>query len=164
VVETHRRGAGTGNRGVRGARWSGVEASAGRLPPCGCSAHPRLCPCRSRTSMRSGRPCEQQEADCPPPGWRGRSGWLCCMQRTSSGKSHTVGSFLPFFSDECNKQEVFALLGKNASRYNMKDFNMAALYSHKRYSRRRLLKRSNSPFFRQMLQVASTRHFPTSVR
>jgi ABC-type Fe2+-enterobactin transport system substrate-binding protein len=23
---------------------------------------------------------------------------------------------------------------------------------------------SNSPFFRQMLQVASTRHFPTSVR
>src|SRR5258707_10675718 len=78
------------------------------------------------------------------------------MQRTSSGKSHTVGSFLLFFSDECNKQEIFALPCKNASRYTMKDFIMTALYSHERYSSRRLLKSSNSPFFRQMLHVAST--------
>jgi hypothetical protein len=78
------------------------------------------------------------------------------VERTSFGKSHTVGSFLPFFSNEYNKQEVFALPCKNDSRYNMKDFIMTALYAHERYSRRRLLKRSNSPFFRQMLQVAST--------
>jgi hypothetical protein len=30
-------------------------------------------------------------------------------ERALPGKSHTVGPFLPFFSDECNKQEVFAL-------------------------------------------------------
>ena len=45
---------------------------------------------------------------------------------------------------------------KNASRYNVKDFSMTTLFSHEKYSSRRLLKRSNPPFFRQMLQVAST--------
>ena len=28
-----------------GARWSGVAAGAGRLPPSGCATYPRLCPC-----------------------------------------------------------------------------------------------------------------------
>jgi hypothetical protein len=47
-------------------------------------------------------------------------------------------------------------LVKNASRFNVKDYIMSMLFSHEKYLRRRLLKRSNPPFFRQMLQVAST--------
>jgi hypothetical protein len=30
-------------------------------------------------------------------------------ERASPGKSQSVGPFLPLFSDECTKQEVFAL-------------------------------------------------------
>ena len=46
-----------------------------------------ILPMPPNTSMRSGRPCRQQEADCPPPGWR-----ECCTgsnTRDPSGCSST---------------------------------------------------------------------------
>jgi len=49
-----------------------------------------------------------------------RSGWFPWVDRASSGKSHTVSPFLPVFSDECNKQEVFVFPCKNASRCEAK--------------------------------------------
>src|SRR5947209_14718655 len=61
---------GTGGRGMCGARRSAVAARTGRLPPSGCGAYPGRGPMPPNTSMRWGRPCKPQEADCPPRGSR----------------------------------------------------------------------------------------------
>jgi hypothetical protein len=95
------------------------------------------------------KPCERHVDVCA------KKGMVPLRGARFTWKQHNIGPFLPFFSDECNKQEVFAL-SKNAARYNMKDFMMTTFFSHEKHASRRLLKRSNPPFFRQMLHIAST--------
>jgi hypothetical protein len=85
-----------------------------------------------------------------------RSGWCRWGSALHLGSRRTSVLFCLFSQMNATHKRCVPFLLKNASRYKVKDFRMTTLYSHEKHARRRLLKRSNSPFFRQMLHVAST--------